>query len=102
MKLADYINSLGLGVQAETTEYGTTEIVLTDVEQDFRFEVEKASDIYSYWEDYDVDEEVEMFLEAKRNGFQGVPTVSVLVKECEQVDATLEELAIKTFDFKEV
>ena len=43
-------------------------------------------------ENYNVDEEVEMFLEAKRGGFQGVPSASILVKDCKEVEQKLKEL----------
>ena len=41
---------------------------------------------------YDVDEEVELFLQAKRGGFQGVPDATILVEDCKEVEQKLEEL----------
>lgn len=48
--------------------------------------------IKSYNNGYDLDYEVEMYLEAKRNGLQGVPSASVLVEDCKEVERKLEEL----------
>lgn len=93
--LADYINTLDLPVQAETTEDGYTRIRLTDVNQDFSFEVKTSDGIYDYWQNFDIETEVLNFLEAKRNGLSGVPYVTDLVKEEEKIDKTLEQLATK-------
>lgn len=93
--LADYINTLDLPVQAETTEDGYTRIRLTDVTQDFSFEVKTSDGIYDYWQNFDIETEVLNFLEAKRNGLSGVPNVVDLVKEEEEIDKTLEQLAIR-------
>lgn len=95
--LADYINSLGMnGVQAEQLEDGKTEIVFTHVNQDFRFEINNVHDIYNYYVNFDVDEEVEMWLEAKRNGLQGVPGARELVFEESIIEETLRLLVEKT------
>lgn len=49
--------------------------------------------ILEYWEDFDADDHVEELIEAKRNGFQGVPRASVLVKDAEAIDDMLKELS---------
>lgn len=49
--------------------------------------------VLEYWEDFDADDHVEELIEAKRNGFRGVPRASVLVKDAEAIDAMLKELA---------
>ena len=43
--------------------------------------------------DFDIDEHVEMLLEAKRNGLRGVPGASVLVRDAEAIDEMLNDLA---------
>lgn len=93
--LADYINSLEMnGVQAETLEDGTTNIILTNVTEDFEFEAKSVEDVWEYYNNFDVDEHVEMWLDAKIHGrVQGVPSVTQLVDEARTIDATLEELA---------
>lgn len=45
-------------------------------------------------EDFDVDEHVEMWIEAKKNGVRGVPSVSELVHDVEEIEEMLEDLAI--------
>lgn len=49
--------------------------------------------VLEYWEGFDADDHVEELIEAKRNGFRGVPRASVLVKDAEAIDAMLKELA---------
>lgn len=49
--------------------------------------------VLKYWEEFDADDHVEELIEAKRNGFQGVPRASVLVKDAEAIDDMLKELA---------
>ena len=48
--------------------------------------------IKNQYEGYDVDEEVGLYLEAKKNGFQGVPSARILVKDCEEIEELLEKL----------
>ena len=43
---------------------------------------------------FDVDEHVEMWIEARRNGVRGVPSsIRELVEDAEDIDKMLEELA---------
>lgn len=49
--------------------------------------------VLKYWEEFDADDHVEELIEAKRNGFRGVPRASVLVKDAEAIDDMLKELA---------
>lgn len=66
--------------------------------QDFSFEVfydnlgEIDEKVFEFWQNYDIDEEVEMWLEAKRNGVSGVPSASVLVRDQEEIDKMIETL----------
>ena len=40
----------------------------------------------SYYEDFDIDEHIEMWVEAKRSGTSGVPSIRRLVKDAEDID----------------
>ena len=44
-------------------------------------------------DNFDGDEHVEELIEAKRNGFRGVPSVSILVHDAEAIQEMLDELA---------
>ncbi len=59
----------------------------------------------SYYEDFDIDEHVEMWVEARRNGISGVPSIRELVKDAEEIDAmilklsqTLQEMEVEDED----
>lgn len=57
-------------------------------------EVENFPDaVMEYYEDFDVDEHIEMWIEARRNGVRGVPATRELVKDAEAIDNMLQELA---------
>ncbi len=47
----------------------------------------------SYYEDFDIDEHIEMWVEAKRNGVSGVPSIRELVKDAEEIDAMILKLS---------
>lgn len=40
----------------------------------------------SYYEDFDIDEHIEMWVEAKRNGTSGVPSIRRLAIDAEDID----------------
>lgn len=46
----------------------------------------------SYYEDFDVDEHIEMWIEAKGSGVSGVPSIRRLVKDAEDIDAMILKL----------
>lgn len=57
-------------------------------------EVENFPDaVMKYYEDFDVDEHIEMWVEAKRNGTSEVPSVRRLAIDGEAIDEMLKELA---------
>lgn len=57
-------------------------------------EVENFPDaVMEYYEDFDVDEHIEMWIEARKNGTRGVPPPRELVKDAEDIDKILQELA---------
>ena len=66
--------------------------------EDFSFGVwyqdakDLVNEIKDYAEDFDTDEHVEMWIEAKRNGVSGVPSVSTLVEDAEEIQEMLDDL----------
>lgn len=46
-------------------------------------------------DDFDVDEHIEMLMEAKRNGVSGIPSVRRLVEDAEAISDFLESLSVK-------
>ncbi len=48
--------------------------------------------VAKYAENFDVDEHVETWIEAKQNGVSGVPSVRALVHDAENIDTMLQEL----------
>lgn len=53
------------------------------------------SEVFDYYEDFDVEEETYLMLEAKRNGLRGVPGVVALVHNEEYKEKALEKFADK-------
>lgn len=53
------------------------------------------SEVFDCYEAFDVEEETYLMLEAKRNGFQGVPSVVALVHNEEYKQNALEKFADK-------
>lgn len=47
----------------------------------------------SYYEDFDIDEYIEMWVEAKKNGVSGVPSIRVLVDDAREMDAMILKLS---------
>ena len=47
----------------------------------------------SYYEDFDIDEHIEMWVEARKNGVSGVPSIRELVKDAEEIDAMILKLS---------
>ena len=64
--------------------------------EDFRFTVGKGNiieEVKEYAAYFDIDEHIEMWIEAKRNGVSGVPSTRELVHDAEDIDSMLQELA---------
>ena len=53
----------------------------TPAGEDWGFHLDKLEDIKQYAEDFDVDEEFEMWVEAKKSGFEGVPSYCELYQD---------------------
>lgn len=65
---------------------GEDNIITVDAE-DFAREVERYAD------DFDIDDHIAMWIEAKRNGTAGVPSTRELVHDAEDIQEMLNELA---------
>lgn len=52
-----------------------------------------SAEVREYAAGFDIDEHIEMWIEARRNGTSGVPSTRELVKDAEDIDKMLQELA---------
>lgn len=95
-KYIDACESLGWTV----TEYEDGSADLSQYSpagEDFSFCVETenfAEEIRAYYNGFDPDEHAEMWIEAKRNGVGGVPSIRCLIEDADAIDSMLEDLAI--------
>ena len=100
-KVKEVIEGLGWCVNSDTS----IEIWTDTASQDVCIECDKPSELKDTirlkYENYDIDEEVEMYLNAAKNGFKGVPRARILVKDCEEVERLLGDLwdAVKDLEF---
>ncbi len=92
-ELIDNDNELKYLVNATEEEDGSTTIQLTNVTQDFSFNVFTLGGLQDYYDNFDIDSEVYMWLEAKQNGVSGVPNVVELVEEEKTIEDTLYKLS---------
>jgi hypothetical protein len=85
-----------------TVEKGVTELEFSKYSpagEDFSFSVsgktqkELKDEIKSYANDFDVDEHIELWVEARKNGVGGVPSIKELVEDADAIKEMLEELA---------
>ena len=69
--------------------------------EDFGFYIDSDGDlgkqIMQYAYDFDIDEHIEMWLDAKRSGTSGVPSVRELVEDAKDISKMLDELADAVF-----
>lgn len=98
--LLDKVDTLGWSVYED--EYGWDIRQASPAGEDFGFyihksEVEDADDfireVREFADDFDADENIEMWFEAKRNGVRGVPDVRTLMKDADDIQHMLDELA---------
>lgn len=64
--------------------------------EDFFFAVSTKNfpkEIDEYADNFDPDEHIEMWIEARKNGVSGVPTTRELVHDAEEIQKMLKELA---------
>ena len=62
--------------------------------------VELKAELQSYYEDFDREDHVFELLEAKRNGFRGVPDLDTLVQDSQDIEDMLEALAMEVTKIK--
>lgn len=86
------IEKCGWNINSDTSIEMWTDTAGQDVFIECNKPEELVDAIKNRYENYDIDEEVKLYLEAKNNGFQGVPSATILVKDCEEVAKKLEEL----------
>ncbi len=104
-KIEDVAEGLGWSVDWQTQKNlkGKTEKYVefrqeSPAGEDFTFCVfydalyDIAHELYNWWQDFDVEEHVKMWLEAKSNGVGGVPDVVTLVKDAQDIDDMCEKL----------
>lgn len=68
--------------------------------EDFSFTVSEESfveNVKEYAAHFDQEEHIEMWVEARRSGTRGVPSIKELVKDAEDIEAMLKELAEALF-----
>lgn len=75
-------------------------------EEDFCFSIqaknltELKAELQYYYETFDREDHVYELLEAKRNGFRGVPDLDTLVQDSQDIEDMLEELAMEVTKIK--
>lgn len=52
-----------------------------------------AKEIYEYYDGFDIDEHIALWIEARENGVPGVPDTRRLVEDAEDISEMLKELA---------
>ena len=81
----------GFRVNKENNQYLISQY--TPAGEDWGFYLEDLHDLPKYAENFDVDENFEMWVEAKQNGVEGVPSYSVLLKDQQWKQQTLRKVA---------
>ncbi|MEG2678803.1 MAG: hypothetical protein RR949_02620 [Oscillospiraceae bacterium] len=69
--------------------------------EDFSFTVDKDTfidNVKGYAASFDIDEHIGMWIEARKDGVGGVPSTRELVKDAEDIDKMLQELAAALFE----
>lgn len=95
-KIIDAAEKLGWSVN----EYddGTAEFSqFSPAGEDFSFCVpieNVAEEVKEYYNDFDIDEHIEMWIAAKNSGVSGVPSIQELCDDAEKIGEMLEDLAI--------
>lgn len=86
------------GSRRTYVEIGQSSPAGEDFSMTIDFDEENQADsskdsLESYYEDFDIDEHIEMWIEAKRSGMSGVPSTRELVKDAEAIDGMILELS---------
>ncbi|MCR3569394.1 hypothetical protein K0B57_22720, partial [Salmonella enterica subsp. enterica serovar Montevideo] len=75
------IEDLGWVVQSDTCITTDTGVCDREICIECNEPSELKGEIRSRYENFDVDEEAEMYIEAKQNGLKGVPSIRTLVND---------------------
>lgn len=82
-------------------EIGQSSPAGEDFSMTIDFDEENQADSFkdsleSYYEDFDIDEHIEMWIEAKRSGTSGVPSTRELVKDAEAIISSKTKMRFTT------
>lgn len=103
-KVFDIIDECGWGIYKANYKDTLNDEVYVELSQgspageDFSFGVwyknakDLVNEIKDYAECFDIDEHVEMWIDAKRNGVAGVPSISDLVEDAKEIQKMLDDL----------
>ena len=86
------IEDLGWVVQSDTCITTDTDVCGREICIECNEPSELKETIRSYYENFDVDEEAEVYIEAKQNGLKGVPSIRTLVNDLENEEEKYTEL----------
>ena len=86
------IEDLGWVVQSDTCITTDTDVCGREICIECNEPSELKETIRSYYENFDVDEEAEVYIEAKQNGLKGVPSIRTLVNDLEDEEEKYAEL----------
>lgn len=98
-KQMEIIENLGWNVEEDKNGYIEFR-QYSPAGEDFGFGVraknnaEFINEVREYALYFDADEHIEMWIEAKKNGVEGIPSVRELVKDADDIAEMLEDLAI--------
>ena len=95
-KYIDILEDLGWSVSSYTGD-GRVEIEkYSPAGEDFIICVDVADfpkSVFEYAEDFDADEHIEMWIEARKNGTKGVPSTRELVHDAKEIEKMLQDLS---------
>ena len=91
-KFRKAIEDLGWVVQSDTCITTDTRVCDREICIECNEPNELKEEIRRRYENFDVDEEAEMYIEAKQNGLKGVPSIRTLVNDLEDEEEKYEEL----------
>lgn len=90
-KLIEVFKKHGFCVNEEDRQFFVSQC--TPAGEDWGFYLDNLEDIKDYANNFDPDEEFEMWVEAKRNGCAGVPSYRELLEDQEWKQEVLQDLA---------
>lgn len=95
-----------LGWSVDESDDGYVEVgKYSPAGEDFSFSANADNfieEVKQYSAGFDIDEHIEMWIEARKNGVGGVPSTRELVDDAEDIDKMLQELASKLAELEDV